>query len=91
MQIYRTFLNHGYQNYTIYQSSRKGLIELVNYSNIARDCQLPARTIQTYYEILEDTFIGVRLEPWRKSLRKRLSAHPRIYLFDNGVTNALNR
>lgn len=64
--------------------------ELVNYSAISRECALPIRTVQGYYEILEDTLIGMRLEPWRKSLRKRLSGHPKFYLFDNGVTNAIN-
>lgn len=48
------------------------------------------RTVQSYYEILEDTLIGVRLMPWHKSLRKRLVAHPKVYLFDTGVTNAIN-
>lgn len=65
--------------------------ELVSFSNIARECQLPTRTVQSYYEILEDTLIGFRLAPWRKSLRKRLSGHPKFYLFDLGVTNAVNR
>ncbi|MBI5400317.1 ATP-binding protein [Candidatus Saganbacteria bacterium] len=65
--------------------------ELVSFSNIGRECQLPNRTIQSYYEILEDTLIGFRLDPWRKSLRKRLSGHPKFYLFDLGVTNAVNR
>lgn len=65
--------------------------ELVSFSNIGRECRLPTRTVQSYYEILEDTLIGFRLESWRKSLRKRLSGHPKFYLFDLGVTNALNR
>lgn len=65
--------------------------ELVSFSNISRECQLPTRTVQSYYEILEDTLIGLRLEPWRKSLRKRLAGHPKFYLFDLGVTNAINR
>lgn len=65
--------------------------ELVSFSNISRECHLPNRTVQSYYEILEDTLIGFRLEPWRKSLRKRLGGHPKFYLFDLGVTNAINR
>jgi len=48
-------------------------------------------TVQSYYEILEDTLIGFKLEPWRKSIRKRLSAHSKFYLFDTGVTNAINK
>lgn len=65
--------------------------ELTSYSAISRECQLPVRTVQSYYEILEDTLIGFRLEPWRKSLRKRLSAHPKFYFFDSGVVNAINK
>ena len=65
--------------------------ELVNFSSVGRDCYLPVKTVQSYYEILEDTLIGFRLEPWRKSMRRRLSGHPKFYLFDNGVTNAINR
>jgi uncharacterized protein len=65
--------------------------EQLNYSEIARECQLPVMTVKTYYEILEDTMIGMILHPYRKSIRKRLSAHPKVYFFDNGVTNAINR
>lgn len=64
--------------------------ELLNFSNVARECQLPVRTVQSYYEILEDTLIGFRLMPWMKSARKRLVAHPKFYFFDTGVTNAIN-
>ena len=65
--------------------------ELVSFSSIAREVQLPVKTVQSYYEILEDTLVGFRLSPWRKSLRKRLSAHPKFYFFDTGVTNAVNK
>ncbi|MFH1259348.1 MAG: AAA family ATPase [Elusimicrobiota bacterium] len=65
--------------------------EIINFSNIARECQLPVMTIKSYYEILEDTLLGFKLDPWRKSIRKRLGAHPKFYLFDNGVTNAINK
>jgi len=65
--------------------------EIISFSNISRECQLPVMTVKSYYEILEDTLLGFRLEPWRKSIRKRLAAHPKFYLFDNGVTNAINK
>lgn len=65
--------------------------ELVSFSAISRECGLPVRTVQSYYEILADTLIGFRLESWRKSLRKRLIGHPKFYLFDLGVINAVNR
>ena len=65
--------------------------ELISFSAIARECHLPTRTVQSYYEILEDTLIGFRLSPWRRSFRKRLVGHPKFYFFDLGVTNAVNR
>ena len=65
--------------------------EMLSFSAIAREVELPIRTVQSYYEILEDTLIGFRLFPWRRSVRKRLSAHPKFYLFDLGVTNAINK
>ncbi|MBK7642225.1 MAG: ATP-binding protein [Planctomycetes bacterium] len=65
--------------------------ELLNASSVGRDAALPGRTVSEYFSILEDTLLGLRLEAWRKSVRARLVAHPRFYLFDTGVTNALNR
>jgi len=64
--------------------------EIVSFSAISRECFLPVRTVQSYYEILEDTLVGFRLEAWQKSLRKRMVAHPKFYLFDLGVANAIN-
>jgi len=65
--------------------------EILNYSAVGRDASLATRTVQEYYRILEDTLVGLRLDAWRKSPRARLVTHPRFYLFDTGVTNALNR
>lgn len=65
--------------------------ELLSYSNIAAECQVPQRTVMAYYEILEDTLLGFKLQPWMKSTRKRLVAHPKFYFFDLGVTNSLNQ
>jgi predicted AAA+ superfamily ATPase len=64
--------------------------QMVNFSSIGRDCMLPNRTVQSYFEILEDTLVVLRLDPWRKSIRKRLTGHPKYYLFDIGVTNSIN-
>ncbi len=64
--------------------------ELVNFSNISRECSIPIKTVQSYYDILEDTLIAHRLLPWTRSVRKRLVVHPKYYLFDTGVTNQLS-
>lgn len=65
--------------------------ELINYTNMSREVQINAKSIQAYYQILEDTLVGFSLHPWQKSARKRLTAHPKFYLFDTGVTNGINR
>jgi predicted AAA+ superfamily ATPase len=63
--------------------------ETVNFSNIARTCSVSSKTVQQYYQILEDTFLAFKLPAWNKSARRRLVSHPRFYFFDTGVTNAL--
>ncbi len=65
--------------------------DILNYSSVGRDAMLATRTVQEYFQILEDTLIGFRLDAWRTSPRARLVTHPRFYLFDTGVTNALAR
>jgi uncharacterized protein len=63
--------------------------ETLNYSSLAKEAGLPIKTVQSYFEVLEDTLIAIRLPAWTKSPLKRLVSHPRYYLFDNGVTNTL--
>jgi predicted AAA+ superfamily ATPase len=63
--------------------------EILNYTAVGRDAGLATRTVQEYFQVLEDTLIGFRLEAWGRSPRARLVRHPRFYLFDTGITNAL--
>ncbi len=63
--------------------------EIINYSNIARETGVASKTIKEYYQILEDTLIAFRLEPYLKSHRKRIIEHPKYYLFDTGVINSI--
>jgi uncharacterized protein len=65
--------------------------ELLHVAAVSRDAGVSVRTVSDYYQILEDTLLGFRLDAYRRSTRKRLVAHPKFYLFDTGVTNALNR
>ena len=79
----------GFSRFLDVAASQYG--ELVNYSAIGRECRLTQKTVESYYEILEDTLVTFRLDPWHKSLRKRMSTHPKYYFFDTGVSNAINR
>ncbi len=62
---------------------------IINYSNIARETHVSVKTIQGYYQILEDTLIAIRLPVYTRSARKRLVLHPKYYLFDTGVIQSL--
>lgn len=62
---------------------------IVNYSTIGRETGVNSKTVQGYYQILEDTLIAAKLEPYLKSMRKRLVRHPKYYLFDLGVINSI--
>ncbi len=63
--------------------------KILNYAKIAREIGTSAPTVQTYFQILEDTLIGLILTPWHVSIRKRQSGNPKFYYFDTGVLRTL--
>lgn len=63
--------------------------ELLNYTNVARETGVSAKVIRGYFQILEDTLLGFRLQPWRKTKNRRLIETEKFYLFDIGITNYL--
>jgi predicted AAA+ superfamily ATPase len=64
--------------------------ELTNFSNIARDCGVDAKTIREYYQILVDTLLGRMVEPFKKrQSRQIITKTPKFYLFDVGVAGSL--
>lgn len=65
--------------------------ELLNYTNIGRESGVSAKVVRNYFQILEDTLIGYRVQPWRKVRKRRLIETEKFYLFDVGLTNYLAR
>ncbi len=61
--------------------------QMIEYDNIARECQVSASTVKDYYEILEDTLFGSFLWPYNRSERKK--SRPKFYFFDCGVVRAI--
>jgi predicted AAA+ superfamily ATPase len=64
--------------------------QVTNVSNIARDAGVVRTTVQNYFEILGDTLLGSWLQPWKLKPGNKQVAHPKFYLFDNGVARALS-
>lgn len=66
--------------------------EMVKYSNIARDCGIDAKTVKTYFEILEDMYLGYQVHPLKSKLRRQIITETsKFYLFDPGLANYLRR
>ena len=66
--------------------------ELTNYSNIARDCGVDAKTVKEYYQILVDTLLAIRIEPFRrKQSRQIITKASKYYFFDVGVAGFLRK
>ncbi|MBI2427034.1 MAG: ATP-binding protein [Candidatus Kerfeldbacteria bacterium] len=62
-----------------------------NLTKLSNESGVSQPSIRAFYEILEDTLVVERVEPYLKNARKRVLSSPRHYFFDLGVRNALAR
>lgn len=62
---------------------------VLNISEVARECAVERKVVESYFGILEDLLIGYRLPVFSKRAKRRLVAHPKFYFFDAGVYRAL--
>lgn len=65
--------------------------KILNFSRIAREVGVDVTTVMAYFEILEDTLLGFRLDAFHRSIRKRQAQAPKFYIFDLGIKRALER
>jgi uncharacterized protein len=67
--------------------------EIINFTNIARECGVDSKTVKEYYQILVDTLLGYFLQPYhhRKKREHLMVTTPKFYLFDVGVVNGLTK
>jgi predicted AAA+ superfamily ATPase len=63
--------------------------KIINYTAIARDSGVDTKTVQSYFQILEDTLVGFHLPAFHASVRKSQRRAPKFYWFDPGVRRAL--
>jgi predicted AAA+ superfamily ATPase len=62
--------------------------QCVNFSKLASDVGVAANTLRNFYQVLEDTYVGIRIQPFVRS-RKRIIQSPRFLIFDLGVRHVL--
>lgn len=63
--------------------------QIINYSKIAKDVRVDVTTVQNYFDILLDTYLGFYLNSFNRSFRKQINKAPKFFLFDRGVQRVL--
>ena len=58
---------------------------MINASNIARECQIARKTVDSYLLILEDLLLSFQLDVFRRKAKRSLVSHSKFYFFDAGV------
>lgn len=63
--------------------------QLINWSDLARDCGINYHTAQDWVSLLEASFIIFLLKPYHKNFNKRLVKAPKLYFYDTGLACSL--
>ena len=83
----RTLSNIGnletFQQFIQLCAGRSG--SLIKYSTLAMDCGISRPTAREWINVLEASFILVRIYPFRGNPRKRLTKMPKLYFLDTGL------
>ncbi|MBI1910070.1 MAG: ATP-binding protein [Deltaproteobacteria bacterium] len=63
--------------------------QMIDYTSISNDAQIPRTTVHEYFQILKDTLIAHELPAWQKSQKRKPITTSKFYLFDWGVVRHL--
>lgn len=61
--------------------------QLLNYQQLATDCQVSSDTIKNYLAILEKTYVIDLITPYVGNKRTEITSNPVCYFIDNGFRN----
>jgi predicted AAA+ superfamily ATPase len=62
-----------------------------NLRKLSNESGVSQPAVREFYNILEDTLVIEKVEPYLRNARKRILSSPRYYFFDIGVRNVLAR
>lgn len=65
--------------------------QMINYTHIANDAQVPKSTVQEYFQILRDTLVGYDLPAYQKTEKRKPITTSKFYFFDGGIVRALQK
>jgi len=63
--------------------------QVLDFSKLAQRARVSRTSTIRYFEVLEDTLLAHRLDPFPEAKNADLVRHPRYYFFDSGVRNGL--
>jgi uncharacterized protein len=63
--------------------------QVLNVSEIARELSLNRTVVNSYFDILDDLLLSIRLTPFTQRAKRRMIAHNKFYFFDAGIYQTL--
>lgn len=76
-----------FKKFLILCATRVG--QLLNYSDLAAQCNISVPTVHEWLSILESSYIIFLLAPYFNNFSKRVTKSPKIYFFDTGLVCSL--
>ena len=65
--------------------------QIINLSNIARDCEVARATVTGFFQILQETLLLHTLPAYEAKLRIRERKRPKCYFIDPGIVRAIKK
>ena len=63
--------------------------QILNVSEVSRECQVERKVVESYFGILEDLLLGVRVPAFMKRAQRAVIPHPKFFFFDVGIYRCL--
>ncbi len=88
-QIHNILDLHLFQKFIAVCAGRSG--QLINWSDIARDCGITTKTVHSWISLLEASYVVFLLQPYFENFNKRLVKSAKLYFYDTGLVCSLLR
>ncbi len=62
---------------------------LINYTELARDCDMSSHTAKEWISVLETSYIIKLVAPYYRNFNKRVIQHPKLYFYDTALLCSL--
>ena len=62
---------------------------ILNAAQVARECQVGRKVVESHIEVLEDLLLGFRVQVFSRRAQRQLVQHPKFYYSDVGIFRSL--